>query len=82
MNTPIRFSSFVDALTWATAYNQANANAGLTPVYSAEQMERIKGYMNGTFPYEYDPENPTKNISILRLLRIFPRFINHYSLFK
>ncbi len=62
MNTPIRFSSFVDALTWATAYNQANANAGLTPVYSAEQMERIKGYMNGTFPYEYDPENPIDNI--------------------
>ncbi|WP_352421789.1 TonB-dependent receptor [Proteiniphilum sp.] len=62
MNSPIRFSSFVDALTWATAYNQANANAGLTPVYSDEQMNRIKGYMDGTFPYEYDPENPIDNI--------------------
>lgn len=62
MNTPIGVPSFVDAYTWATAYNQANANAGLTPVYSDEQMDRISGYMNGTFPYEYDPENPIDNI--------------------
>lgn len=62
MNSPIGVASFVDALTWATAYNQANANAGLTPVYSDEQVERIRGFMNGTFPYEYDPDNPIDNI--------------------
>src|SRR5690625_4543276 len=62
MNKPMRISSFVDAMTWATAYNQANANAGLPPVYSNEQVERIQGYMDGTFPYEYDPENPIDNI--------------------
>src|SRR5690606_4575274 len=62
MNSPIGVPSFVDALTWATAYNQANANAGLTPVYSDEQVERIRGFMNGTFPYEYDPDNPIDNI--------------------
>ncbi|HLT05903.1 MAG TPA: TonB-dependent receptor [Cyclobacteriaceae bacterium] len=62
MNSPIGVASFVDAMTWATAYNQANANAGLTPVYSDEQVERIRGYMNGTFPYEYDPDNPIDNI--------------------
>ena len=63
MNSPIGVPDFVDALTWATAYNQANANAGIAaPVYSDEQMERIKGYMNGTFLYEYDPENPVTNI--------------------
>ena len=63
MNKPIGVPDFVDALTWATAYNQANANAGVAaPVYSDEQMERIKGYMNGTFPYEYDPENPVTNV--------------------
>ncbi len=61
-NTPIRVPSFVDSYTWATAYNQANANAGLTPVYSDEQMNRIKGHIDGTFPYEYDPENPIDNI--------------------
>lgn len=58
----LRLPHFIDAYTWATAYNQANANAGLTSVYSDEQMERIKGYIDGTFPYEYDPENPIDNI--------------------
>lgn len=62
MNSPLGVPDFEDALTWATAYNQANANAGLSPLYSDEQMERIKGYMNGTYPYEYDPENPVTNI--------------------
>ncbi|NQD71431.1 TonB-dependent receptor [Sphingobacterium shayense] len=62
LSSPLRLPSFIDSYTWATAYNQANANAGLTPVYSDEQMERIKGYIDGTFPYEYDPENPIDNI--------------------
>ena len=61
-NSPLGVPDFVDSYTWATAYNQANANAGLTPVYADEQMERIKGYLNGTYPYEYDPENPVNNI--------------------
>ena len=60
--SPIKLPPFVDSYTWATAYNQANDNAGLTAVYSDEQMERIKGYLDGTFPYEYDPENPINNI--------------------
>lgn len=62
MNIPLRVASFIDAYTWSQAYNQANANAGLTPVYSNEQVDRIKGYMDGTFPYEYDPDNPIINI--------------------
>ncbi len=62
LNKPIGMPSFVDALTWATAYNQANANANLAAVYSDEQMKRIIGYMNGTFPHEYDPERPIDNI--------------------
>lgn len=61
-NTPIRLPSHVDSYTWATAYNQAQANAGLAALYSDEQVERIKGYIDGTFPYEYDPENPIDNI--------------------
>ncbi|MGV3686258.1 MAG: TonB-dependent receptor [Daejeonella sp.] len=60
--SPIRVASQVNSLTWATAYNQANANAGLTPVYADEQMERIKGYLAGTFKTEYDPANPINNI--------------------
>lgn len=62
LSSPLRLPSFIDSYTWATAFNQANANAGLTPVYSDEQMQRIKGYLDGTFPYEYDPEHPIDNI--------------------
>lgn len=63
MNKPIGVPDFENSLIWATAYNQANSNAGIAaPVYSDEQMERIKGYLDGTFPYEYDPENPVTNI--------------------
>lgn len=61
-NTPIRNPSHVDSYTWATAYNQAQANAGLAALYSDEQVERIKGYIDGTFPYEYDPEHPIDNV--------------------
>lgn len=62
--SPVRVASQVNSLTWATAYNQANANggAGLPPVYSDEQMERIKGYIAGTFKDEYDPQNPINSV--------------------
>ncbi len=52
----------VDALTWATAFNQAAANAGSAPLYPEEQLERIRGHMEGTFPYEYDPDNPISGL--------------------
>lgn len=55
---PLKVPHYVDAYTWAVAFNEASHNIGAKDVYSKEQMERIKGYMNGTFPYEYDPENP------------------------
>lgn len=58
----LNLPSFIDSYTWATAYNQAAANAGVTAIYSAEQMERIKGYLEGTFQYEYDPNNPIANV--------------------
>lgn len=61
-SSPIRLPSHIDSYTWATVYNQAQANAGLAPLYSDEQVERIQGYIDGTFPYEYDPENPIDNV--------------------
>lgn len=60
--SPIKLPSFIDSYTWATAYNQAASNAGATAVYSDEQMGRIRGYLDGTFLYEYDPERPIDNI--------------------
>lgn len=60
--SPVRVASQENSLTWATAYNQASANAGSPPTYSDEQMDRIRGYQAGTFKDEYDPENPIVNI--------------------
>jgi TonB-linked SusC/RagA family outer membrane protein len=60
--SPIRVPSQVNSLTWATAFNQASANAGLAPVYGDEQMDRIRGYLAGTYPHEYDPNNAPATI--------------------
>lgn len=57
-SNPIDLPRFVDALSWATAYNQATVNGGLAPVYPDQQIERIKGYMAGTYPNEYNVDNP------------------------
>ncbi|MCI0920124.1 SusC/RagA family TonB-linked outer membrane protein [Sphingobacterium rhinopitheci] len=61
-SSALNLPSFIDSYTWATAYNQANVNSGLAPLYSDEQMQRIKGYIDGTFEYEYDPNNPIANV--------------------
>ena len=60
--SPVRLVEFRDALTWATVYNQTQANEGLAPVYPDEQVERIKGYMAGTYKNEYDTANPPRII--------------------
>lgn len=60
--SPLNIPHFVDALTWVTAYNQVQANAGLAPVYPAEQVERVKGYMAGTYKTEYNPDKPPTSI--------------------
>jgi TonB-linked SusC/RagA family outer membrane protein len=59
---PMKRPSYVDSYTWATVFNQAAVNAGQNPMYNEAQMERIKAYMEGDYPYEYDPDNPPNNI--------------------
>ena len=51
-----------NSLVFATAYNQAAINAGSAPQYADEQMERIKGFIEGTYTSEYDPNNPTASV--------------------
>lgn len=55
---PIYVPSMLDSYSYAIAFNQARANAGLGPTFPDEQVERIKGYIDGTYSYPYDPENP------------------------
>ena len=57
-SVPIYVPDMENSLIYATAFNQAQANAGLTPTFPDEQIERIKGYMDGTYPYEYNPDKP------------------------
>ncbi|HET7178687.1 MAG TPA: SusC/RagA family TonB-linked outer membrane protein, partial [Chryseosolibacter sp.] len=62
MNRPIYVPNMEDSYTYATVFNQARANAGLSPTFGPEQVERIKGYMEGTYPYPYDPDQPPNSI--------------------
>lgn len=55
---PIYVPSMYDSYTYATAFNQARANAGLGPTFPDEQVERIKGYIDGTYTNPYNPDNP------------------------
>ncbi|MDP3433414.1 MAG: SusC/RagA family TonB-linked outer membrane protein, partial [Bacteroidota bacterium] len=55
---PAYVPSMLDSYTYAIAFNQSRANAGLGPTFPAEQVERIKGYIDGTYPYPYNPQSP------------------------
>lgn len=57
-SVPIYVPDMESSLIYATAFNQARTNAGLTPIFSDEQVERIKGYINGTYKSEYNPDKP------------------------
>ncbi len=46
---------------YAIAINQGRINAGLTPIMPAEMVQRIKDYIDGTYPYEYNPADPPYN---------------------
>lgn len=60
--SPIGVPHFVDALTWVTAYNKVSENTGVAPVYPAEQVQRVKDYIAGTYRSEYDPNNPPNSL--------------------
>ena len=62
INRPIYVPNMEDSYTYATVFNQARANAGLSPTFGPEQMDRIKGYMEGTYPYPYNPDQPPNSI--------------------
>lgn len=47
---------------FGTAVNQASVNAGRPPFFDKDHMERIKGFIDGTYPYPYDPDNPPTSI--------------------
>ncbi|HET9487966.1 MAG TPA: SusC/RagA family TonB-linked outer membrane protein, partial [Chryseosolibacter sp.] len=62
INRPIYVPDMMSSYTYATVFNQARANAGLSPTFGPEQVDRIKGYMEGTYPYPYNPDQPPNSI--------------------
>ena len=61
VNVPYYTPDMLDSYTYATVFNTARENAGLSPTFGPDQVERIKGYMEGTYEYPYDPEQPPFN---------------------
>ncbi|WP_206611098.1 TonB-dependent receptor [Mariniphaga sediminis] len=61
-DTKLGIPDMENSLVYATAYNQAYANAGQPPMFSDEHIERIKGYLDGTYQSEYNPDDPTNSI--------------------
>ncbi|HLU90120.1 MAG TPA: SusC/RagA family TonB-linked outer membrane protein, partial [Cyclobacteriaceae bacterium] len=57
-NVPYYVPDMLDSWTYATVFNQAQENAGLGPIFGPEQMDRIRGYIDGTYPYPYNPDQP------------------------
>ena len=53
-NHQIDRPKFVDAFTYANAMNEARANEGLAPRYTAEELS---AFQNGTYPYQYPNVN-------------------------
>jgi TonB-linked SusC/RagA family outer membrane protein len=60
--TPLGIGHLESSIVYAEAYNQASINAGSPPIYDEEYLARIQGYIDGTYPTEYDPDNPPHNI--------------------
>lgn len=48
-SSPVGLPKVADSYTYAKYFNRAGVNAGETGQFSDEQLERIKGYQEGTF---------------------------------
>ncbi|MBX3241819.1 MAG: TonB-dependent receptor [Chitinophagaceae bacterium] len=59
---PIGIPHMENSLIFATVYNQTAINAGSPPTFTDEQVQRIKGFMDGTYKTEFDPQRPTTSI--------------------
>lgn len=56
--SPINLPKWRSSYDYVVARNQALVNAGQPPKFPAEQIDRIKRYMDGSYLPEYDTANP------------------------
>ena len=61
-NKSINMPETVDSYTFATYFNEAATNAGMTGHFSAERLQKIKDFMDGKISggIDPDPNNPTR----------------------
>lgn len=59
---PLGIGHMENSVIFATAYNQASINAGSPAVFPDEQVQRMQGWLDGTYTTEYDPANPPNSI--------------------
>lgn len=59
---PVLLPRQMDSYTFALFFNDASINAGSSPFFGAEQLQRIKDYQSGkiTASIVKDPNNPTR----------------------
>ncbi|MCK0136067.1 TonB-dependent receptor [Arenibacter sp. S6351L] len=58
VSSPMFVPKWQSSLRFVTAMNIASANSGQPPKFSPGQVDRIQGYINGTYLPEYDTINP------------------------
>lgn len=58
--SPVLKPDMMDSYTFATYFNDASINAGWSPHFSSEHLQRIKDYQEGKITYSIipDPNNP------------------------
>jgi TonB-linked SusC/RagA family outer membrane protein len=54
LSAPLEITKPLNSYTYATLYNEAQTNSGITPTYSAAALA---GYQNGSDPYKYPNNN-------------------------
>jgi len=56
---PLNIPHFVDALTFVNVFDQVMVeNTSLAPIFPDAQVQRVKDYMSGAYPYEYWADGP------------------------
>jgi TonB-linked SusC/RagA family outer membrane protein len=60
--SPINLPEFESSKLITTAFNQADVNAGAAPTFNLEQLQHVYGFMEGTYPHQYDPNGTYTNL--------------------
>ena len=60
--SPINLPAFENSQMITTAFNQADENAGAAHTVNPEQLQHVYGFMDGSYPHQYDPNGTYDNL--------------------